>query len=72
MIEDGNRVVLCAEVIVVNKFLELLETPVAEDAKDLDGDQRELIQLVVVDKSIRNIKVLLKVDPPADSVNWAC
>ena len=50
MIEDGNRVVLCAEVRDVQTFFTVLDSPEAEDAKDVDGVKRETLQFFVLDK----------------------
>lgn len=50
MIEDGNRVVLSADVDDVETFFQVLQTPDADDAKDLDGVKRETIQFFVLDK----------------------
>ena len=53
MIEDGNRVVLCADVSDVDKFFKVLESSEAEDAKDLDGVKRETIRFFVLDKQFK-------------------
>ncbi|MEM7222379.1 MAG: hypothetical protein AAF495_05335 [Pseudomonadota bacterium] len=50
MIHGENRVVLCAEVEDVDEFFEELETPQADDAKDLDGVKRESIRFYVLDR----------------------
>ena len=50
MIEDGNRVVLSAEVHDIDTFFEVLETPDANAAKDFDGVDRPSIQVFVLDK----------------------
>lgn len=49
MIEDGNRVVLCADVSDVDMLFKVLESSEAEDAKDVDGGKRETIQFFVLD-----------------------
>lgn len=51
MIEDGNRVVLCADVRDIDTFFEVLGTPDGEDAKDVDGVKRESIRFYVMDKA---------------------
>ena len=51
MIEDGNRVVLCADVRDIDTFFEVLGTPDGEDAKDVDGVKRESIRFYVMDKT---------------------
>jgi len=50
MIEDGNHVVLCADVDDLDTFFKVLESQDAEDAKDLDGVHRETIRFFVLDK----------------------
>lgn len=51
MIEDGNRVVLSADVRDIETFFAVLESPDADDAKDFDGVTRETIQFFVLDKT---------------------
>ena len=53
MIEDGNRVVLSAEVRDVQTFFAVLDSPEAEDAKDVDGVKRETLQFFVLDKQFK-------------------
>lgn len=53
MIEDDNRVVLCADVSDVDTFFKVLESSEAEDAKDVDGVKRETIRFFVLDKQFK-------------------
>jgi len=53
MIEDGNRVVLSADVEDIETFFSVLETADAEDAKDVDGVKRESMQFFVLDKTFQ-------------------
>ena len=50
MIEDGKRVVLSADVRDIDTFFDVLETPAADAAKDLDGVNRDRIEVFVLDK----------------------
>ena len=53
MIEDGNRVVLSADVEDIDTFFTVLGSPDADDAKDFDGVKRESIQFFVLDKQFK-------------------
>ena len=50
MIEDGNRVVLSADVDDIDTFFKVLGSQDADDAKDFDGVKRESIQFYVLDR----------------------
>ena len=53
MIEEGNRVVLCAEVKDVGAFFEVLQSEEADEAKELDGVRRDTIRFYVLDKQFK-------------------
>ena len=53
MIKEGNRVVLSADVDDIETFFEVLKTPDASDAIDLDGVKRDTIRFYVLDKTFK-------------------
>jgi len=53
MIEDGNRVVLSADVEDIDTFFEKLKSKVAQDAIDADVVKRDSIRFHVLDKQFR-------------------
>lgn len=53
MIEDGKRVVLCAEVADVDTFFRELQSSAAGAAIRADGVQRESRQFYVLDRTFR-------------------
>lgn len=55
MIEDGNRVILCADVSDVDRFFKVLDTRDAEDAKDFDGVNRETIEFFGPGQTVQSL-----------------
>ncbi|WP_143187018.1 hypothetical protein [Microbulbifer donghaiensis] len=50
MLEDNNRVVLCAEVSDIDAFFQVLKSESAGDAVKFDGVKPESVQFFVLDK----------------------
>ena len=50
---DKNEVCLCAEPADLNKYLEILNSPVTADAMAHDGVKRETVKVFVLDKEMK-------------------
>ena len=53
LIEDGNRVVLCAEVNDASTFFSVLKSAEASEAKDFDGVRGDSIQFYLLDRQFK-------------------